>query len=117
MWAVFLGVGLILSACRKSPRPDVELPIPALPPPSQPASAAPVLGLPSVPPSTNSGPRLPQQSELFNAFYKFVNDKSRVPRNVEELVIEKYLPPLPPLPPGKKYQLNNQSLELRTVVK
>lgn len=115
MWALTLGVGLTLTACRKSGQPANELPPPALPPPNQPASAATTLGLPPVPPSTNSGPRLPQHSELFNAFYKFVNDKSRVPRNVEELVAERYLSPLPPPPPGKRYQLNNQSLELRLV--
>jgi hypothetical protein len=50
---------------------------------------------------------------LFNAFYKFVNDQGRIPKNVEELVATRYLTPLPP--PGKKYHLNPQSLDLRVV--
>lgn len=106
---------LTQTACRKRKQAVVEEAPPAAPPPSQPASAAPALGLPPVAAPPNSGPRTPQHAELFNAFYKFVNDKGRVPRDVEELVSSQYLAPLPPPPPGKKYLLNKQSLELSLV--
>ena len=66
-----------------------------------------------MPANVGSKPHLPQPAELFNAFYKFVNDQGRIPKNVEELVATRYLTPLPP--PGKKYHLNPQSLDLRVV--
>lgn len=112
---------IVLSACDQ-PKPVArELPRVAPPPDSAGKSAAnpdgqsPALGLPPVPAVVNSEPHLPQHAVLFNAFYKFVNDKGRVAKNVEELVATGYLTPLPPPPPGKKYLLNNQSLELKLV--
>ena len=84
--AVLLALTTCLAqvACRKRKPAAVEDPPPTPPPPTQPVSAAPALGLPPVAVTPNAGPRTPQHSELFNAFYKFVNDKGRVPRDVEE---------------------------------
>jgi len=107
---------LTLPACRRSKRAASSAPPPPTPP-TQAVSAAPALGLPPAPVAASSGPRTPQHGELFNAFYRFVNDKGRVPRDVEELVNTRYLAPLPPPPAGKKYQLNNQSMELSVVDK
>lgn len=115
--AVGVGVGFALSGCDK-PKPVArELPRIAQPSGSNTnkRDATPTLGLPPLPTGISTDPHLPQPSELFNAFYKFVNDKGRVAKNVEELVATGYLTPLPPPPPGKKYLLNNQSLDLRVV--
>lgn len=110
-----LLIALLLPACRRSRSVAPSAPPPT--PPTQAVSAAPALGLPPAPVAASSGPRTPQHGELFNAFYRFVNDKGRVPRDVEELVNTRYLAPLPPPPAGKKYQLNNQSMELSVVDK
>lgn len=120
--ALSVCAGVMLAGCEQSKPATPDRPAIAQPPPTAAGAAkhspsGPVIGLPPVAPATSSDPHLPQHNELFNAFYKFVSDKGRVARNVEELVSAGYLAPLPPPPPGKKYHLDNQSLALRVVDK
>lgn len=50
-----------------------------------------------------------------NAILAFQADRGENPSSLDELVTEKFLPKLPPLPSGKKYSYNPQTGEVKVV--
>lgn len=50
-----------------------------------------------------------------NAILAFQADRGENPASLDELVTEKFLPKLPPLPAGKKYSYNPQTGEAKVV--
>ena len=65
--------------------------------------------------------RYDQKSEadaraLYDAITKYMAaNQGRAAKNIHELVAKGYLKPLPPLPPGKHYDLDQRSAILRIV--
>ncbi len=60
---------------------------------------------------------LPSRDEIYVATRKFAMEQRRPAKDIEELVQKNYLAPLPPLPPGKKYLLNQRGASLQVVDK
>ncbi len=56
---------------------------------------------------------LPKQQELYDAITKHMSaNQGRAAKDVEELVKKGFLKPLPPLPPGKGYYLDQRAAVL-----
>ena len=59
-----------------------------------------------LPPPKLDGRGLPDRDSLYSAISRFTATKNRRPKNLEELIANGYLPPLPAPPAGKKYVLD-----------
>ncbi|NBR86363.1 MAG: hypothetical protein EB141_02740 [Verrucomicrobia bacterium] len=59
---------------------------------------------------------LPNRDALYDAITKFMMaNKGRAAKDVHELVEKGFLKPLPTLPPGKRYELDQRGATLRIV--
>lgn len=59
---------------------------------------------------------LPSHQVLYDAITKYMTaNQGRAAKDVDELVAKGFLKPLPPLPPGKRYDLNQRSAILKIV--
>ncbi|MEN9576099.1 MAG: hypothetical protein RL514_3954 [Verrucomicrobiota bacterium] len=59
---------------------------------------------------------LPDTVVLYEAITKHMTaNQGRAAKDVEDLVAKGFLKPLPPLPPGKRYELNQRSAVLSIV--
>ena len=92
---------LVGASCRKKPAAPTA--------PGKPATeVAPALGIP-----TNA---LPSHAVLYEAITKHMTvNQGRAAKDVEDLVAKGFLKPLPPLPPGKRYHLDQRSAVLSIV--
>ncbi len=87
------------SGCRKKSAPVSPL----IPPATETASA---IGL--------KPEDLPNHKALYDAITKYMAaNQGRAAKDIHELVAKGYLKPLPPLPPGKHYDLDQRSAILR----
>lgn len=98
---LFLSACLVGAGCRKKPAAPTG--------PGKPATeVAPALGI-----STNA---LPSHAILYEAITKHMTaNQGRAAKDVEDLVAKGFLKPLPPLPPGKRYHLDQRSAVLSIV--
>lgn len=99
----FLGSSLCISGCRKK----------------RGESNAPVIPASEIAASVGVKPSdLPSQKVLYDAISKYMSqNKGRAAKDVDELVQKGFLKPLPPLPAGKRYELDQRSTVLSIVDK
>ncbi len=112
--------------CRRSaapPTPDEPAtespasgePVPA-PPPSANRTARPVAAptdkdqLPTAP--ADASLRLPIEQHLTGAIHLYLNDHQKLPTDFATLVREKYLKALPKPPPGKRFALDRNRMQV-----
>ena len=77
----------------------------------------------NTPPATQTAPSLgikpedfPSHQALYDAITKYMTaNQGRAAKNVDELVAKGFLKPLPALPPGKRYDLDQRSAILKIV--
>lgn len=98
-WACL--VCLTMVACRKKGSAPAANAVPA-------SESAAALG---IQPSA-----LPDHQTLYAAITKFMGaNQGRAAKDVDDLVAKGFLKPLPPLPPGKRYELDQRSALLTIV--
>lgn len=122
---VLLALVVVQGCRRKSVGPPVEPPAVPSPTPatqSSPAGQAPpatpvarpkdaVLDrLPTAP--NDSSLRLPTDQGLTGAIHLYVTDHQKLPLDFETLVKEKYLKTMPKPPPGKRFALDRNRLQV-----
>lgn len=66
--------------------------------------------LPTAP--NDSSARFPIQQELTSAVHLYLNDYQKLPADLETLVKEKYLKTMPKPPPGKRFALDRNRLQV-----
>lgn len=97
---VFL-VCLALVACRRNRSAPSAATLPA-------SESAAALGV--------AASALPDHKALYDAITKYMTaNQGRAAKDVEELVQKGFLKPLPPLPPGKRYELDQRAAVLAIV--
>ncbi len=100
--SLLLGTCLGVAGCRKKGQ-----------------SNAPVIPASEVAASVGVKPAdLPSQKVLYDAIAKYMSqNQGRAAKDVDELVQKGFLKPLPPLPAGKRYELDQRSTVLSIVDK
>ncbi len=98
---LLLMVATLLPACRKKSGPPAS----TTPPAEQVAAQF------GVDPTA-----LPSQAVLYDAISRYMAaNQGRAAKDVKELVEKGFLKPLPALPPGKRYDLDQRGVTLRIV--
>ena len=112
---LLLLLALLLAGCKKDESPpspaqadtgnkEVEIKLDA------PAA----LTQPIAPPKINDR-GLPDADFIYNTTRRFLMEQKHPAKDLEELLAKGYMPPLPPLPPGKKYILNQRAAMIQIV--
>jgi len=122
-----VGVFVLLTpGCRRkrevpaTPAPESVTATEAATPSQPPETAAPQAQRKASPPAPDSLPtapadaslRLPVQQELTGAIHLYQMDHQKLPADFTTLVREKYLPALPKPPPGKRFALDRNRLQV-----
>lgn len=124
--AAGLAVTLSTSACRRKRDPDAApAPSPSATPATAPAAGKPAAtpntpaakppepvpdSLPTAPP--DSSLRFPVNKELTGAIHLYLTDYQKMPADFETLVKGKYLKALPKPPPGKRFALDRNRMQV-----
>jgi hypothetical protein len=58
---------------------------------------------------------IPDSSFIYVTTRRFLQEQKRPARDLDELITMGYMPPLPKLPPGKKYILNQRAASIQIV--
>lgn len=127
VFVALVGVfALLAPGCRRkreapaAPAPEAVTSAEAAAATQPPATAAPQAQRKASPPAPDSLPtapadaslRLPVQQELTGAIHLYQMDHQRLPADFTTLVREKYLPALPNPPPGKRFALDRNRLQV-----
>lgn len=94
------------TACRKRAKPaEVGTPAPTGPSPI-------VLPAGTRPPGAVAPAPSAVATQLNNALHSFLEMKGRMPHDIGELAAAKLVPAVPPPPPGRKYAIDANTLEV-----
>lgn len=122
LFTVILGAAL-LAGCEKAPEPKappVVTPRPVVrkPAPPPPAAAA-NPDVPAAPPVTDKLPtaagevtQAPIQLPLTEALHRYLEANGRMPQDFNQLVVTKFIKQVPTPPPGKKFAIDRQRLQV-----
>lgn len=110
--ALLIGMAMLMvsSGCRrKTPAPPAGTLGEETPPASEPAAPVPDR-LPTAP--NDSSLRLPIHQELTGAIHLYQMDHQKMPPDFDTLVRAKYLKAMPKPPPGKRFALDRNQMQV-----
>lgn len=108
---LLLALALVVAStgCRKKPAPaGASTPGPVVPSPI-------VLPAGTRPPGAVAPVPAALATQLNNALHSFIEMKGRMPNDINELATAKLVPAVPPPPPGRKYAIDANKLEVLLV--
>jgi len=79
------------------------------------ATPTPAAQQPAIEPAKIDDKGIPDSNFIYLTTRRFLQEQKRSARDLDELISMGYMPPLPKLPPGKKYLLNQRAATIQVV--